>query len=56
MHPNPMRLLGISTPQKFSTIVQFLPIHINLGVQIRNGDSVVNEQLVLSSANDDCRN
>ena len=33
--------MGISTPNNFSPIVQFSPIHINLGVLIRQGDRVV---------------
>ena len=36
MHSNLLPLLGIGTPKIFSSITQFSPIHINLGVLIRN--------------------
>ena len=40
MHSNLLPLLCIKTPQKFSSIIQFSQIHINLGVLIRKGDIV----------------
>ena len=38
MHSNSLPLLGISTPKIFTSNIQILPIHINLGVLIRKGN------------------
>ena len=40
MHLNSLPLLGIGTPKKFSSIIQFSLIHINLGVVIHKGEYV----------------
>ena len=37
---NSPRLLGISTPENFSSIIKFSPIHINLGILNRKGVNI----------------
>ena len=41
---NSLPLLGISTPKKVSSIIQFSQIHINLGVHIRKDTNSLSVQ------------
>ena len=43
IHSNLLPLLNISTPKNLSSIKQFLPIHINLGVLMRKRDEETNK-------------
>ena len=43
MHSNILPLLGISTPEHISSVIQFSPILVNLGVEIHKGDYGIQE-------------